>query len=370
MDFSWSDICQDFLNNKIRKCSEREFQNCIFSVFRYYLRWQNCIVAEECIPIGAANTIRPDFVLYKDNIPQVVIESKEPNHIQTERNKEQLFSYMRQKKVDFGLYIGEVIQLFYDEPTDAELPLLMFTLEYDKESQYGTTFASLFNFVNFDKNRLTDYCTNRINEIQKEKQLEIDIRQLTSDEGVNLCSSLLKTHYISQGYSEKDVELLLDDIEIILRRRCQTTQQTPPAHIPSPMSILGVNESKSNKKGPKFSIRGKGIFGKGECAFELVKQYIDDHPSTYNTIVSVFNGQLPYKRKPKQYVLSKKEVENWKRTADDSIKDKRWREKSPLVSSDNIAFYVSTQVGDGCEIDFKDVVSLSEKLGYKIEPLS
>ena len=69
--------------------------------------------------------------------------------------------------MDFGLYIGEVIQLYYDEPTDAELPLLMFTLEYDKENPYGTTFVSLFNFVDFDKNRLTDYCTNRIKEIQR-----------------------------------------------------------------------------------------------------------------------------------------------------------------------------------------------------------
>lgn len=68
MDFSWNDIYQDFLNGKTKKCSEREFQNSIFSVFRYYLRWQNCIVAEECIPIGATNTIRPDFVLYKDEI--------------------------------------------------------------------------------------------------------------------------------------------------------------------------------------------------------------------------------------------------------------------------------------------------------------
>ena len=44
MDFSWNDIYQDFLNNKNMRCSEREFQQCIFSVFRYYLRWQNSIV--------------------------------------------------------------------------------------------------------------------------------------------------------------------------------------------------------------------------------------------------------------------------------------------------------------------------------------
>ncbi len=370
MEFNWNDIYQDFLNNKNMKCSEREFQNCIFSVFRYYLRWQNSIVAEECIPIGAANTIRPDFVLYKDDVPQVVIESKEPNHIQTDRNKEQLFSYMRQKKVDFGLYIGEVIQLYYDEPTDAEMPQLMFTLQYNKENQYGSVFVDLFNFVDFDKNRLADYCTNRIKEIQKEKQLEIDIQQLTSDEGAKLCEALLKSHYISKGYSEADVEMLMDDIEITLKWRRQTIQQPPLINIASSMPVLGINESKSNKKEQKFSIKAKGIFSKGECAFELVKQYIDDHPSTYNTIVSVFNGHLPYKRRPKKYVLSKEEVENWKKTSTDKNKDIRWREKSPLVSSDGITFYVTTQVGDNCPIDFKDIVSLSEKLGYKIEPIS
>lgn len=39
------------------------------------------IVAEERIHIGSTNTIRPDFVLYKDEIPQVVIEAKKPNNI-------------------------------------------------------------------------------------------------------------------------------------------------------------------------------------------------------------------------------------------------------------------------------------------------
>ena len=84
----------------------------------------------------------------------------------------------------------------------------------------------------------------------------------------------------------------------------------------------------------------------------------------------MFNGQLPYKLKPKKYVLSKDEVETWKKTSTDMRKDTRWREKSPLVSSDGITFYVTTQVGDNCPIDFKDIVSLSEKLGYKIEPIS
>ena len=366
MDFSWTDIYQDFLNNKNMKCSEREFQNCIYSVFRYYLRWQSSIIAEECIPIGAANTIRPDFVLYKDDMPQVVIESKEPNHIQTERNRDQLFSYMRQKKVDFGLYIGEVIQLYYDEPSDAELPMLMFTLEYNKEDQYGSAFVNLFNFVDFDKNRITEYCTNRIKEIQKEKQLEIDIQQLTSDEGVDLCLSLLKSHFISKGYSETDVEMILDEIEITLKRKNCNIITSSFVDIPRehPAQITIRNEFSASKKRQKYSVNGKGAYYKNGSALELVKVYLNDHPSTYNSIAAIFNGYVP------NYVLSKEEVERKEGRSFDRSKTKRWHKDCPLVSSDGVTFYVTTQVGDNCPIDFKDIVLLSERLGYKIEPLS
>ena len=367
MDFSWNDIYQDFLNSKTREYSEKEFQDCISSIFRLYLRWQDYIVAEESIPIGAANTIRPDFVLYKDEMPQVVIESKEPNHIQTARNKEQLFSYMRQKKVDFGLYIGEVIQLYYDEPADAELPLLIFTLDYNnRENQYGSAFVNLFNFVDFDKNRLTEYCINRIKAIQKEKQLKLDIQQLTSDEGVELCESLLKSHFIAKGYSESDAETLLDDIEITLSRKCNniltSTIVDITNEVPTHMPIR--NEYGTPKKRRKYTVNGSGAYYKNGSALELVKAYLREHPSTYNDIVSIFNGYIP------NYVLSKEEVDKKEGHSLDRSKTKRWHKDCPLISSDGITFYVTTQVGDNCPIDFKDIVSLSVKLGYKIEPIS
>ncbi|MBO5025660.1 MAG: type I restriction enzyme HsdR N-terminal domain-containing protein [Bacteroidaceae bacterium] len=364
MDFSWNDIYQDFLNCKEKKCSEREFQNNIYSVFRYYLRWQNCVVAEESIPIGAANTIRPDFVLYKDNLPQVVIESKEPNHIQTERNKEQLFSYMRQKKVDFGLYIGEMIQLYYDVPTDVEMPLLIFTLDYRMDSRYGSSFVNFFNFIDFDRNQLVDFCSNRIQEIQKERQIELDTQQLLSDDGVKLCETLLKSHFASKGYSEADVEILMNDIEIVLRRKSQTVQTPLSVGVVSSTPVVSRYEYKPSKKRQMYSVNGKGAYCKNRSALELVRSYLRDHPSSYHTIVSVFNGHVP------NYVSSKEEVEYKEGESYDRSKTKRWHKDSPLVSSDGVTFYVTTQVGDNCPTDFKDIVSLSEDLGYKIELLS
>ena len=269
------------------------------------MRWQNCIVAEESIHIGSTNTIRPDFVLYKDEIPQVVIEAKKPNNIQTERNKEQLFSYMRQKKVDFGLYIGEEIQLYYDVPTDVELPLLIFTLDYNEENQYGSAFVNLFNFVDFDKNKLADYCNNIIQEIEKKKQMKLEIQQLTSDDGERLCKSLLKSHFVSKGYTDDDVNTILDEIEIAIRRKNDNIPITKPVetYYQEPALTTVKNEYGSFYQRKKYSVNGRGAYYKNGSALELVKEYLKDHPfTTYNNIVLIFNGHIP------NYVKSKVEV--------------------------------------------------------------
>lgn len=362
MDFNWNDIYKDFLNCKNRSCSERDLQICIHSVFRYYLRWQNNIIAEESIPIGATNTMRPDFVLYKDELPQVVIEAKEPNHKQTERNQEQLFSYMRQKKVDFGLYIGEMIQLYYDVPTDAEQPLLIFTLDYNNDNKFGHSFVSLFNYIDFNKELLVDFCTKRIREIQLDNKLKLDRQKLLSNEGCKLCESLLRTHFLSKGYTEDNVNTILDNIEIVLRNKEQPTQLES---IHTTLKFAPTTDQKQpSKPRKKYSINGVGSYCKNGIAFELVKLYIKDHPSSYHTIESFFNRQIP------NYVLSKKEVELKEINSSDKTKDQRWRKNSPLESNDGIVFYVTTQVGEDCPIDFNDIVSLSEKLGYKIEQIS
>lgn len=360
MDFNWNDIYKDFLNCKNRSCSERDLQNCIHSVFRYYLRWQNNIIAEESIPIGAANTMRPDFVLYKDELPQVVIEAKEPNHKQTERNQEQLFSYMRQKKVDFGLYIGEMIQLYYDVPTDVEQPLLIFTLDYNNDNQFGHSFVSLFNYIDFNKELLVDFCTKRIREIQLENKLKLDRQKLLSNEGCKLCESLLRTHFLSKGYTEDNINTILDNIEIVLRNKEQSAQLESIHTTYKFTPTTDQKQFEQPKKRQKYSLNGHGAYCKNVTALELVKLYIKDHPSSYHTIESIFNSQISY------YVLSKEEVEYKEIHSYDQNIYKRWHKNSPLVSNDGVIFYVTTQIGN----NFKYIISLSEKLGYKIEQIS
>lgn len=51
-------------------------------------------------------------------------------------------SYMRQLKLNVGLYIGEKIQLYYDIPNDGENPICVFTAEFKKEDVNGSMFSA------------------------------------------------------------------------------------------------------------------------------------------------------------------------------------------------------------------------------------
>ena len=188
---------------------------------------------------------------------------------------------------------------------------------------------------------------------------------MTSEEGIKLCESLLKSHFMSKGYSETEVCGLLDNINIVLSRKCNNIPNDSFAGMTDevPPFIAGNKEHSISKRNQKYSVNGSGSYCKNGSALELVKAYLKEHPSTYHTIDLIFNGKIP------NYVLSKEEVEKKEGRSHDRSKTKRWHKESPLVSSDGITFYVTTQVGDNCKIDFKDIVMLSEKLGYKIEPI-
>lgn len=109
-----------------------------------------------------------------------------------------------------------------------------------------------------------------------------------------------------------------------------------------------------------FTINGDGAFYKNGCALEIIRRYVKDKNPTFKDIKLVLDEKTPH------LVMSVDEINRRNNNSSDKSKNSRWHYKSPLKSFDGIEFLVSTQVGDNCPIDFKDIVSLAETLGYKI----
>lgn len=356
MEIYWKNIYKDFSDAKSARLPEKFFQAKIEGVFKYALQWLGDIVAEETIHIGSATSIRPDFVLYQDDVPQVVIEAKEPNHVQNERNREQLFSYMRQKKVDFGLYIGECIQLFYDDPKDKMDPILVLSLNYDEGSAYGQTFVNLFNAPSFSTKQLRDYCTEQITIRSGKSKLNEEINQLFSEQGKKELVDLIIEHFTAKGYDRNLVETSRNTIY----QKVNATHHTSvsPGVTSSLTSSFSTAINKTRTKWGKYYINGEGHYTKNRCALELVKLYLKASPTaTYKDLELVFNRSFAH------WLTTTEEIRQKKSYSNDPNFDKRWHQDSPLTSADGIEFMVTTQITD---VKFAIIVELAKKLGYTI----
>lgn len=121
--------------------------------------------------------------------------------------------------------------------------------------------------------------------------------------------------------------------------------------------------AKRKGKRERFTINGEGKLYKNGCMVEVIRQYTKEKNLTYKEIKTFFDERIP------NLIMSVDEVKRQQQGSFDKSKDTRWHFKSPLRSSDGVDFLVSTQVGDGCRIDFNDILSLSSELGYNIEKI-
>ncbi|MBP5375848.1 MAG: hypothetical protein J6Y38_05900 [Bacteroidaceae bacterium] len=132
------------------------------------------------IPIGNSKFIQPDILIKSDNEEQFVIEVKRPVHTQTERERVQLESYMRQLKLDVGIYIGEHIEVFYDKPKSKDaVSVMRIPLEID--NKLGARFVEKFFRDNFSRDAIVDFCEERIKEIQRQASLNKIKESLIAD---------------------------------------------------------------------------------------------------------------------------------------------------------------------------------------------
>jgi hypothetical protein len=91
--------------------------------------------------------------------------------------QKQLFSYMRQLKLEFGLLIGQSIQLFYDgDLTESDDPVLLETIEFSKDNAKGIAFVDLFTKHGFSQEKLKAYTTHALTKINRE-QIKVQVKQ-------------------------------------------------------------------------------------------------------------------------------------------------------------------------------------------------
>lgn len=248
MDYKaiWNEIC--FHMSKNRHVSERDFQTTIEFLLEKlgWSQFKGEIVSQEVISVGSANSVKPDIIIKNEEQAIFVIELKKPNMMISERNVEQLRSYMRLLKLNFGILIGESLQLYYEQANDNKPPVKVVDIPFTDDSEKGIELIKFLSKNGYSFEGLKNYCLEKIAKVEEQKIAKKYITLLCSQDGEKLVADLLKEKLL-KDFSENTALSVIDKINISISRKentIRTKLQERPIRILPTENHKYVSENK------------------------------------------------------------------------------------------------------------------------------
>ncbi len=240
----WEEICF-YLNTSNNSMSEELYeQKIIMSLEKMgWKQFKGEIILKKSIPVGCAKSIIPDIIVKSEgNNTSFVIEVKKPSISLTENNRNQLFSYMRQLKLEFGMLFGEKIQIFYDgELSPSELPIHIKTIEFTNDER-NLDFVKIFKKSAISKSTLEKYAKSRIEAVSSQKEKDDLRKEILSPEFALKLREQVK-HILLEDWNEEIIDQVIKDFDFsVISNRIEPTIIKPPQCQPPRSSIPGKVE--------------------------------------------------------------------------------------------------------------------------------
>ena len=181
MDYKeiWNEIC--FHVRKNHRATEDVFQSVIESMFGKlgWSAYRGELVSQKKVGIGSASNLRTDIIINVNGKELLVVELKRPSENLTERNADQLISYMRFGKLTFGILLGRTLQMFYDKPDSENQPVKICDIQFIDDSDIGIECIELLSKQGLSFDRLQDFCVKCL--YNPDKYIEKTDSPLNSD---------------------------------------------------------------------------------------------------------------------------------------------------------------------------------------------
>jgi hypothetical protein len=354
----WNEICFYLSENIRADISESDFEQNVIQALRV-LDWKEFLGDIQIRPsfqIGASNRIMPDFVINSSEKKNLfVIEIKQPSIPLNINFQQQLFSYMRQLRLQYGVLIGQVIQVFYDgDLTEHDDPVLLETIEFNKDNTKGQKFVELFSKENFSKDLLESFTLNSLKKINRKSEQKKLHQKILSPDYQSEILELIKQDFLNK-YDAELIDNVLKEISINISGNVAAERETQKTTVVNWES----NGQQNTRDKTKYIINGKGKrLAKNRFVLELVREYLKKNPSSFSSLQNVFldeyqgstgvintleSVEIKYANKGnKRHFIAPDEI---------------------LESSDNIKFVVCTEWGKD---NINNIVDLGRKQGFEI----
>lgn len=368
----WREFCYDLIEAAKADVLEDPYQDLIEQGLRV-LNWSKPkgeICPKERIKIGSHNKLEPDITLKINERSVFVIEVKRPRNKLNEDQILQLVSYMRQRRVPFGLYIGDRIALFYDDSTNE--PTEVWSLNIDSEADEGWRFVDFFARGSFNEERLEIFCKERMNEIHTSMGLRDITGKLAEDGGDAILKEMVE-HYLvgMKRYDNGLVTKLLNRYKFIAQPLGQKKDEDDNADMENEIGqqshyvLVKQSRSKNGSNGrdnTKYSIDGgTNYFGKNRIVREIIIRYLELHPKlTFRQLEQIFPDEM---QGSYGVVRSLDELHEMEHDRKDLETRYLMKEEELLKTADGVRFAVCNQWG---AYNIPNIFRVMEKWGWNV----
>lgn len=354
----WHKIIMNFLRSI--PDSEKDYQERIVSfLISIGLGWPDeDIEQQRSINIGSTQRTIPDIVLSKNGKPEVVIEVKVHHHVQQEKDRLQLLSYMKQLEINTGIYFGEKVEVYYKELGRDFPEIKLLDIGLSKDDSNWKQFVDWFRCDAFSAERLKAHYEDKMAALHDEEVVNQQLAELTSAVGHDFVTCAIADRLKKSGVRQKAIDLILSKINVKIERTDgKLDKSVSHEAVVCPMPSLHANDKRSKAS---YSIDGKGDYGVGRLALKIVSIVTERNTDfTFADLKQMFNSW-------RENIKSIAEIREWKNHTNDKSKDRRWFEDDTMISSDGVEFAVSNQwgvfnidniikVGKYCGLDIKRI---------------
>lgn len=300
----------------VDKRDELKYQKAVKTfVLMQALGWNaNQIEEQKSMRLGSTDRLVPDIIVNKNDRHQFVVEFKRPGHTRSEKDIEQLISYMRQLETSVGVYIGDELEVHYKVIGDGSAPDMVLSTRFVENSEHGNDFINLFKCEDFSVERIMEYLDAKKAKEIFDSNVKNLVSQLLSQANKPKWKEAIASYLLSDGV---DIEVVAEAMERINVAVIPIQIKDPENVAEELFSSSPIKELFPMQRQPRQRRSRKDPNSAGRYGYNLIRQIVEKNPGkTFEELYSIF-GAKNHIIRPSD--IPKKALHRWCLDEDDII---------------------------------------------------
>lgn len=280
---SWAKICE-ILEKYANRENEMTYQKSIIDLLlETNLGWdKNQIEEQMSMQLGSTERLIPDVVVTKNNQNKFVMEVKEPAHVRTQKNIDQLVSYMKQLETSVGIYVGKELEVYFKNIGDGSEPKLILRVDFNPADKNGEDFLRLFHESEFSIECVLDYMKARDAKIAFEENVNELVSHFLSPDFADELKLIIGTYFSDRG--DDVVAAALDAVSFNIHSSDEEYDiKNIDSRLQTDEETLSYTRQKTRRKGGNNGVAQR-------YAYSLIKQIIEKNPTlNFRQLYAIFD---------------------------------------------------------------------------------